>query len=101
MKTVILFFTALVSLAVSSYAMDSNKDSGSSKSGSIKLESTDKKYSDLELIQMGKKGVYLPCEKYHFSICPEHCVKECISSSPSGVTADCDGPGSCKTKTNK
>lgn len=40
----------------------------------------------------------LECEKYHYSTCPEGCLKKCIPSvcSPDGVcTADCDGPGSC------
>ncbi len=40
----------------------------------------------------------LECEKYHYSTCPEGCIKQCISShcSPDGVcTSDCDGPGSC------
>lgn len=35
----------------------------------------------------------LECDKYHYSICPEGCVKECIGSCP--VCEDCDGSGSC------
>ena len=35
----------------------------------------------------------LECDKYHYSTCPEGCIKQCIGSCP--VCADCDGPGSC------
>jgi hypothetical protein len=99
MKLTILFFLALSSITLSSNANELVKGSKPPETASTK-NIIDKKYTDSELIQMSSKGVYLACEKYHHAICPEHCLKQCVSSSPDGVTADCDGPGSCRSKPN-
>ena len=40
-----------------------------------------------------QKTCELECDKYHYSTCPEGCIKQCIGSCP--VCEDCDGPGSC------
>jgi len=52
----------------------------------------------------------LKCEDYHYSNCPDGCLKSCISSgtycepNPQGgppncmETSDCDGNGSCKSQ---
>jgi len=37
------------------------------------------------------------CEDYTFSTCPDGCIKKCVSGT--GVTTDCEGPGSCISAT--
>ncbi|MEM0360756.1 MAG: hypothetical protein QXK06_05485 [Candidatus Diapherotrites archaeon] len=39
----------------------------------------------------------LECNKFHYSNCPEGCIRKCLPSACSGqyCTADCEGPGSC------
>lgn len=51
-----------------------------------------------------KTDLEIECEKYHYSTCPESCIKTCTPSvcSPEGeCTADCDGVGSCRNKIQK
>lgn len=46
-----------------------------------------------------KSTCSLECENYHYSTCPEDCVKRCVPSicSSGGLcTTDCEGAGSCQ-----
>lgn len=48
-------------------------------------------------IPIQPKTCDLACGSYHYSTCPEGCIKSCIPSTCSGniCTSDCGGKGSC------